>query len=157
MSSEVLIQEEMTEVAGLLIPLHEKQLILPNVTVAEIIPYQAPASANNGADWLLGQIEWRNIDIPVLSYEVLNGGNIPPVTGARIAVINGTGQKGDLPFYAILIQGIPKLTHIQEKDVVEVEAMHSGPYDEMCVSLSNEQAMIPNLEMIENALLKYIG
>lgn len=157
MSSEVLTQDETTEVAGLLIPLHEKQLVLPNVTVAEIIPYRAPTQESDDIDWFLGQLEWRNINIPVLSYEVLSGGNLPPVTGARFAVINGTGQKGDLPFYAILIQGIPKLTRIQKDDVVSVEAMHSGPYDEMAVSLFGEQAMIPNLEMIENELLKYIG
>lgn len=157
MSSEVLTQDEITEVAGLLIPLHEKQLVLPNVTVAEIIPYRAPTQVSDDIDWLLGQLEWRNINIPVLSYEVLSGGSLPPVADARFAVINGTGQKRDLPFYAMLIQGIPKLTRIQEDDVVSVEAMHSGPYDEMAVSLFGEQAMIPNLEMIENELLKYIG
>lgn len=157
MSSEVTTQDEMTKVDGLLIPLHDKQLILPNVTVAEIIPYRAPVKASADGNWLLGQIEWRNINIPVISYEALNGGAVPPVEGVRLAVLNGTSAKRDLPFYAILIQGIPKLTHIHEEDVVEVEAMHSGPYDEMCVSLSNEQAMIPNLNAIERELLKYIG
>lgn len=157
MNSEVIVKPEMTEIASLLIPLYEKQLILPNVTVAEIIPYRETVQISDGVDWLLGQVEWRNIGIPVLSYEVLNGAPPPPLDGARLAVINGIGQKRDLPFYAILIQGIPKLTNLQEKDVVMVEAMNSGPFDEMCVNLSNEQAMIPNLEMIEQELLKYIG
>ena len=40
---------------------------------------------------------------------------------------------------------------------VKVDAMHSGPYDQMAVSVFDEQAMIPDLEMIENELLKYIG
>ena len=35
--------------------------------------------------------------------------------------------------------------------------MHSGPYDQVAVSVYDEQAMIPNLEMIENELLKYVG
>lgn len=157
MSSEIAQQDEMTKVDGLLIPLHDKQLILPNVTVAEIIPYRAPAQADEGNNWLLGKIEWRNIEIPIISYEALNGGGVPPVEGARLAVLNGTSAKRDLPFYAILIQGIPKLTHIHEEDVVAVEAMHSGPFDEMTVSLFGEQAMIPNLEMIEDELLQHVG
>lgn len=157
MSSELVAQDEISEVASLLIPLQDKQLVLPNVTVAEIIPYRAPTPISDHAGWLLGQLEWRNIHIPVLSYELLNGASIPAIEGARLAVINGTGAQRNLPFYAILIQGIPKLTHIKEDDIVIVEAMHSGPYDQMAVSLFGEQAMIPNLDMIENELLRYIG
>lgn len=157
MSSEVVIQDDVSEVDSLLIPLHEKQLVLPNVTVAEIIPYRAPSVISDHAGWLLGQLEWRNINIPVLSYEMLNGGGAPPVDDVRLAVINGTGGNRNLPFYAILIQGIPKLIHIKEDDIVIVEAMYSGPYDQVAVSLFGELVMIPNLEMIENELLRYIG
>ncbi|MFT4763042.1 MAG: chemosensory pili system protein ChpC [Oleispira sp.] len=157
MSAELVTQDGINEVASLLIPLHDKQIILPNVTVAEIIPYRAPTSISEHASWLLGQLEWRNVHIPVLSYEVLSGAGLPPIEGARLAVVNGTGKNRNLPFYAILIQGIPKLTHVKEDDIVTVEAMHSGPYDQMAVSLFDEQAMIPDLEMIENELLRYIG
>jgi chemosensory pili system protein ChpC len=64
MSAEVVTQDGISEVASLLIPLHDKQLILPNVTVAEIIPYRAPTSISDNAGWLLGQLEWRNVHIP---------------------------------------------------------------------------------------------
>jgi chemosensory pili system protein ChpC len=157
MSAELVTKDGISEVASLLIPLTDKQLLLPNVTVAEIIPYRAPTVISDHAGWLLGQLEWRNVYIPVLSYEMLGGASMPSIEGARLAVINGTGSNRNLPFYAILIQGIPKLTHVKEDDIVTVEAMHSGTYDQMAVSLFDEQAMIPNLEMIENELLRYIG
>lgn len=157
MSTERLNQDNVTEVASLLIPLHEKQLILPNVTVAEIIPYRTPTAVSDNNNWLLGQLEWRNVHIPILSYELLSGMSIPSLEGARLAVINGTGNNPNLPFYGILIQGIPKLTHIQEDNIVAVDAMHSGPYDQMAVSVLGEQAMIPDLDMIENELLRFIG
>jgi chemosensory pili system protein ChpC len=157
MSAEIVTQDGVKKVASLLIPLHDKQLVLPNVTVAEIIPYRAPTVIGDNAGWLLGQLEWRNVHIPVISYELMSGAERPSIEGARLAVINGTGTNRNLPFYAILIQGIPRLTHIKEDDIVSVEAMHSGPYDQMAVSLSGEQAMIPDLEMIENELLRYIG
>jgi chemosensory pili system protein ChpC len=157
MSAELVTQNGIIKVASLLIPLNDKQLLLPNVTVAEIIPYRAPTVISENASWLLGQLEWRNINIPVFSYEVLSGSEVPSIKGARLAVVNGTGNNPKLPFYAILIQGIPKLTHVKEDDIVKVEAMHSGPYDQMAVSLFDEQAMIPDLDMIENELLRYIG
>lgn len=157
MSIQSLEQDSVSEVASLLIPLHEKQLILPNVTVAEIIPYRTPTAVSDNNNWLLGQLEWRNVHIPVLSYELLSGVSAPSLEGARLAVINGTGSNTNLPFYGILIQGIPKLTHVQENDIVSVDAMNFGPYDQMAVSVSGEQAMIPNLEQIENELLRFIG
>jgi chemosensory pili system protein ChpC len=157
MRAGLVTQDEISEVSSLLIPLHEKQLILPNVTVAEIIPYRMPKIISNHTSWLLGQIEWRNIHIPVLSYEALSGSEVPSADGARLAVINGTGENRNLPFYAILIQGIPKLTHVKEDDIVSIEAMHSGRYDKMAVSLFDEEAMIPDLEMIENELLRCLG
>ena len=157
MSSEVITQDDVIEVSSLLIPLNDKQLVLPNVTVAEIIPYRAPTAINDPASWVLGQLEWRNVDIPVISYELLSGAATPRTEGARLAVINGTSVNRELSFYAILIQGIPRLTHVKEDDIVVVEAMHSGPYDEVAVSVNGEQAMIPNLEAIENELLKFIG
>jgi chemosensory pili system protein ChpC len=73
MRSGLVTQDGISEVSSLLIPLHEKQLILPNVTVAEIIPYRMPKIISNHTSWLLGQLEWRNIHIPVLSYEALSG------------------------------------------------------------------------------------
>lgn len=157
MSAEIVSQGGISEVASLLIPLNDKQLLLPNVTVAEIIPYRVPTVISDNTGWLLGQLEWRNIHIPVISYELMNGTPAPSVEGARLAVINGTGVAQNIPFYAILIQGIPKLAHVKEDDIVSVEAMHSGSYDQMTVSLEGEQATIPNLEMIENELLRYIG
>ncbi|MFT5718046.1 MAG: chemosensory pili system protein ChpC [Oleiphilaceae bacterium] len=157
MSAELVTQNGIIEVPSLLISLNDRQLLLPNVTVAEIIPYRAPIVIDDNSSWLLGQLEWRNINIPVFSYEALNGSEVPPIEGARLAVVNGTGSNSKLPFYAILIQGIPKLTHVKEDDIVKVDAMHSGPYDKMAVSLFDEQAMIPDLERIEIELLRCIG
>jgi len=158
MTTEIATQDEVSEVASLLIPLHEKQLVLPNVTVAEIIPYRQPKPIGDSTPWLLGQMEWRNTFIPVLSYELLNGGGLPPIDAdARFAVINGCGTSRNLPFYAVLIQGIPRLLHVSEQDVVEVEAMRSAEYDQCAVSLFGEQAMIPDLDRIEHELLRFIG
>lgn len=152
MSSEVITQGENSNVSCLLIPLHDKQLVLPNVTVAEIIPYKEPSKVAGVENWYLGKLEWRNIEIPVISYEILNSGDLPPLDGARLAIVNGTDSR--LPFYAVLIQGIPKLIHVHEDEIVAVESVNTSLYDQMAVTVFGEQAMIPNLGMMEYELLK---
>lgn len=152
MSSEVITSSESGKVSCLLVPLHEKQLVLPNVTVAEIIPYREPTTVVGKDNWYLGQLEWRNTDIPVISYEVLNSEDMPPLENTRLAIINGMDKS--LPFYAILVQGIPKLIHVHEDEIISVEAVNTGLYDQMAVRVFDENAMIPNLGMIEYELVK---
>jgi len=145
------------QVDCLLIPLKDKNLLLPNVSVAEIIPFSHLLTTASSADWILGRIDWRGTPVPVVCYEMLNRQSTPaPNPDARFAVVNGVGNHREMPFYAILIQGIPRLVHLAENDIQEVEAMNAGEYDITAVSLEGGQAMIPDLEHIESTLLGYI-
>jgi len=145
------------KVSCLIVPLNDKQLLIPNVTVAEIITYRQIIKSEYHNDWLLGQLHWRDTLIPVISYELMNGGISTVSPDARIAIINGIGNHRNMPFYAIVIQGIPRLVQISQHDIQEVEAMHSGAYDKVMVSLENQQVVIPNLDDVEQELLKYTG
>jgi len=141
----------------LLIPLKDRNLLLPNVSVAEIIPFTHLLTTASAADWVLGRIDWRGTPVPVVCYEMLNNQTAPaPNPNARFAVINGIGGHANMPFFAILIQGIPRLVHIQERDIQEVEAMNMGAYDQAAVTLDEGQAMIPDLDRVEEILLNYV-
>ena len=145
------------QVDCLLIPLKDKNLLLPNVTVAEIIPFSHLLTTASGVDWILGRIDWRGTPVPVMCYEMLNNQPAPaPNPNARFAVINGIGNNARMPFYAMLIQGIPRLVHIAENDIQEVEAMNMGPYDQSAVTLNGENAMIPDLDQVEKTLLSQL-
>jgi chemosensory pili system protein ChpC len=142
------------QVDCLLIPLKDRNLLLPNVTVAEIIPFSHLLTTASSVDWILGRIDWRGTPVPVICYEMLNSQVAPaPNPNARFAVINGVGAHADMPFYAMLIQGIPRLVHISADDIQEVEAMNQGTYDQQVVSMNGENAMIPDLDAVE-AILK---
>lgn len=144
------------QVDCLLIPLKDKQLLLPNVSVAEIIPFSHLLTTASSVDWILGRIDWRGVTVPVVCYEMLNRQTAPaPNPNARFAVINGVGANKKMPFYALLIQGIPKLVHIHEKDIQDVDAMNMGGYDARAVTLGQDPAMIPDLDKVEEALLQY--
>jgi chemosensory pili system protein ChpC len=96
--------------SSLLLPLSDRSLLLPSVALAELIN-QRPAEPRLGMpDWYLGDIIWRDLRLPLLSFETASSGTppAPPSAGARIAVVNAIGGRPQLKFFALLVQGIPR-------------------------------------------------
>lgn len=145
------------EVDCLLIPLKDKQLLLPNVSVAEIIPFSQLLTTASGVEWILGRIDWRGVAVPVVCYEMLSQQAAPaPNPNARFAVINGIGGHRQLPFYALMIQGIPRLVHVAKSALQQVEALGLTHYDAAAVGLDDAVMFIPDLQKVEQALLGYV-
>ena len=61
MSQAVATPNSITNLTGLLIPLADRTLLLPNVVVAELIPYRTPQVTPGMPDWFLGQVAWRDL------------------------------------------------------------------------------------------------
>ncbi len=59
---------------GLLLPLSDRTLLLPNVAVAELIAYRNPQVAAGVPQWYLGQVAWRDLRLPLLSFEAASSG-----------------------------------------------------------------------------------
>ena len=138
------------EIPGLLIPMHGRPWVVPNIVVAEIIPLRQPDRPGHGPEWLLGWLSWRDEDIPLLSFEKLNeSGQVTIGPEARIAVINTV--TGKLKFYAVIIQGIPRQSRIGKEDLVE-EPVENGPAESMYVQMGGDLAVIPDLDAIARAL-----
>lgn len=95
---------------SLLLPLSDRNLLLPSVALAELIN-QRPVEPRLGTpDWYLGDIIWRDLRLPLLSFETASSGTPPaaPTAGARVAVVNAVGGRPHLKFFALLLQGIPR-------------------------------------------------
>jgi chemosensory pili system protein ChpC len=138
------------DIPGLLIPMQGRPWLLPNIVVAEIIPLRQPERPGHGPEWLLGWINWRDEEIPLLSFEKLNdSGQVSIGQDARIAVINTV--TGKIKFYGIIIQGIPRQSRIGNEDIVE-EPVQSGPAEAMYVQMGGDLAVIPDLDAIERAI-----
>ncbi len=138
------------DIPGLLIPMQGRPWLLPNIVVAEIIPLRQPEKPGHGPEWLLGWINWRDEEIPLLSFEKLNdSGQVSIGQDARIAVINTV--TGKLKFYGIIIQGIPRQSRVGNDDIVE-EPVQSGPAEAMYVQMGGDLAVIPDLDAIERAI-----
>jgi chemosensory pili system protein ChpC len=150
-------QKKIQEVASLLIPLQGQTILLPNVTVAEIIPAASVQAIENSPNWYLGNFQWRELTVPLLSLEALNGDTVSSMNSrARFAVLNTTGLHSDLPFIAIITQGLPRLARVSEDEIRVREDSENRRYDLMHVSWAGEYTLIPDITAIEQTFLEYL-
>jgi chemosensory pili system protein ChpC len=143
---------------SLLVPIANKQLLLPTVSIAEMLPFQKPQMRNTDIQsspvWFLGMVRWRGIMVPMVSYEAINGGDIPAVKGvSQMAILNNTGVNPAIPFLCFPTQGIPRLSRVTESVIKEDQEQEKMAYDEMNVMINGEPATIPNIEKLEHALI----
>ena len=145
-------------VPSLMIPLANRTLLVPTVTVAEMVPYSQAEAVDGGPDWLLGNFFWRDLKVPLLSFEVLNGEALPEIQPkSRVAVFNNTGVSEQLPFIAIATQGIPKLARVSAGDISVNEDESAKPFDRLHVTLNGEGLLIPDITALENVYLEWSG
>jgi len=139
----------------LLMTLQEIKILLPNTAVAEVIDHVSPEPVENAPDWLLGTISWRDVSVPLLSFEMISGlGNQQQNTSGRIAVLNTLNGNPDLPYIALLIQGIPQLRLVQEANIIVTEADRETDLVAASMDFFGESVLIPDLDRLEQRLLE---
>jgi chemosensory pili system protein ChpC len=147
---------EVSEVSSLLIPLAGRQVLVPAVTVAEMIPFRKPEHDPDTPDWYLGDIVWREQRIPLISLEVLCGEAMPSYSNrCRIAVLNNAGVDDSLSFLGLATQGIPRLSRVKADEVHELENVPLKRFDLMHVSHAGEDLVIPDVVALEQAFVDY--
>lgn len=139
------------EIRGLMIPVANGRLLLPNATVAEVITYSAPERAAAAPDWLLGLVGWRGWRVPLVSFPRLAGiGREDNFTQTKIAVLKALGGNPKLPFVALLTQGFPRLVTVTPDSLVPTDESGKravGVHSEVLVR--DDPAIIPDLDAIE--------
>lgn len=152
---ELLGQQNPEEISSLLLHLSDGQLLVPVETLVEIVGLQIPVAVYDSPAWMLGEISWRDQRLPLISYEVMRGGNQPTLkSNCRIAVIANAGDDSKLPFYAMVVQGTPRLVRVEESELVaRTNPCQQGEL--VHVSVSGEDAVIPDLPMLEQACAEW--
>jgi chemosensory pili system protein ChpC len=148
-----------SEVRSVLIPLADRQLLLPNAVVAEVMGYQQPEAVEDKPEWFLGNMVWRGVMIPVISFESMAGGEVmTPGTRGRIAIMNGLNGNQRLSHYGMVVQGIPSLVRVSVENVLpKAEDQTDGSaLIRQAVELDLSPAYIPDLDEIERLLIEQI-
>jgi chemosensory pili system protein ChpC len=145
-------QPAVTQIATLLIPVSGRQLVLPNVNIAEIIPFVAPTTVDDVPNWYLGTFIWRATQVPLVAFEAINDEPFTsPMANRRIAILNNVIGDPTLPFCGIITEGLPRLMRLLPDEDTEFPA---GPAEIARVLVNGERASIPNVAYIQTQILK---
>ena len=146
-----MLEHRSSHLTGLLLPLADRTLILPNVAVAELIDYQPGTFDLDSPPWYLGQVNWRDRQIPLLSFESACGSKTVIGERARIVILNTLGGRANLRFIALLVQGIPRSCKLDSQlSYVDVPLC---ALEQAAVQVVDQVAKIPDLLALEALLL----
>lgn len=149
--TQAVTDQAVTQLTGLLLTLSDRLLLLPNTAVAELVAYRHVQAAENSPDWLLGQISWRDLNLPLLSFESASNAGAVTTERARVVIINAIGGRPKFRFFALLIQGIPRSVRI-EANLLSLKDEALLPLELDAVSIDGETAKIPDLVALEQKL-----
>jgi chemosensory pili system protein ChpC len=145
---------------GQLVPLEGDALLLPNAAVIEVRGIEGLRMRTEPPGWLLGAVDWREHELPVLSLEGLLGRPLPARSRrSRLLVINSVATSVNNGLLALVCQGYPHLTALNRSALQPLALQASDP-DEFVlarVRVANTQAIIPDLEAIEAKVAQALG
>lgn len=152
------VGEQQTDVIHcLMITLTKEMIILPNSAVAEVVGYLEPEVLEGSPDWFLGRITWRERLVPLISIEQASSSNDvidKKLKGTRIAILNTLNGNSELPYIAIVAQGIPRLNVIRQEELQTIETLPANRSSiAEIASLNGQEFIIPDIDDLENRIL----
>ena len=153
MSTAAAVADPANELSCVLIPTPGVQLLLPNVCVAEIVPWRRIKVLAEGPRWCMGHVGWRGKNLPVVHYGGFADEEGQPPSARCLVVMNRARHSSGPAFYALAAQGLPRMLQLMEDDIRNLDDP-LGPADAMQVEVATEAAVIPNLAFIEDCLAK---
>jgi chemosensory pili system protein ChpC len=108
-------------------------------------------------DWFLGMVKWREKEIAVISLEAVCGLSAPsnPVF-SRLMIVNSVRPDSSVQHYAIITAGLPGLIQFGDDTPDEVETYERDGL-QCIVRIGNEQAVIPDLDYLQELLEQQLG
>lgn len=143
------------ELPTFVVPLQKSNILLPDATVAEIIPYEPLQRALDTPDWFLGLLAWRGVQVPVVSFEMLTvkraSFSLVSVSSASLVILRALGGWQSFQYFALVAQALPRLVNIQASELTATSdefaatELLKARFGELLVS-------IPDIDFIESQI-----
>ncbi len=150
--------ENTQEVYSLMIPTINSNILLPNTNVEEIVPFsnvELFSVESTKPKWFLGHLLWRGMNVPLVSIDVIKGLDDPQANKrSRIAIVHTLNSNKELPFLAIVVQGIPRLSHVNVTNIKFLPQDDLSEAEKMQVEVDTVGASIPDLDQLESMVLE---
>lgn len=145
-----------TEFAAML-RLSSTNLLVPDIMVDEVARPDTLDCVSDCPLWFLGYFNWLDKRLPLISYELLNGGDCDGFSaGCEVAIINGSINPDYLPYYGILLKHPTKFVPLKQKSIAPEFGKQAMRAEACWTSVDGEAAVIPKVEWIEEHLQAYV-
>ncbi|MCH7742029.1 MAG: chemotaxis protein CheW [Proteobacteria bacterium] len=145
----------MTTLPTYIIAMQKQGILLPQSTVAEIIPYEPLQRVEGTPDWFLGLLGWRGVQVPVSSFEMLTveraSFSLASVSSASLVVIRGLNNQEDLPYHAMVAQTRPRLVELTAEMLFETGEVPEKT-ETARIRFEDDIISIPDLDYVEAAI-----
>lgn len=144
------------EIRGVILQCAGERVLLPNATVAEVMSRVtlSPAPQDSPA-WLAGQLNWQGFELPVVAFGIFAGLDESLASAThKVVVLKGLSHADTLPYYAMLTESFPQLIAVARDGLLadaSEQDLPSGVH--MRVLLGEHSALMPNLDVLESALV----
>jgi chemosensory pili system protein ChpC len=129
-------------------------MLLPSAAIGEVISGVAAMLDKQPAyPWLLGEVNWRGLTVPLISFEQLLIQRNPRLRGSHIAVMRSQVDTEKMPFFGVPVQAIPASFSLTRETPIQ-EGADEGRLDFVAkyVRVRGVDAVIPDLPGIETHL-----
>jgi len=135
------------------------ELLMPNASVAEIVPIRNIINVANKPAWMLGYLDWRGYSVPLVAFETMGGVRMPSLASGNVkaAVLFSISDDRDFPYLAILMQDAPSVVNVKEQDLVsnKEEITHPAIADKVMLPEGNYSVI--DLEKLEAIIKQVMG
>jgi len=150
-------EQALQEIRGVLFPLSEGQLLLPNLTMLEVIGFREAEGVKGAPEWLLGMVRWNQRRIPLVIFDYFISHQIPePGYHARIAICYNPKADSRIPLIAILCHSVPRLARLNRETLKDVD---DSAFTQMVlkkVRYQDADAWIPDLPGLADMMDIYL-
>lgn len=132
--------------------LTDLDLLVPYALIAEITDVALPDGSIQLGRSEATMVDWRGQRVPLVSLEAMNGEPVPTIGHrVRCAVLYGTDPERALPYYALLLSGVPR-----SEQIVASQMESAGPQDnplwKAVVRTGGQLTAIPDIRVFEERI-----
>jgi len=140
------------EIKCVILKVNGDELLMPNASVAEIVPIKNIINVANKPGWMLGYLDWRGHSVPLVSFEAMGNVRMPSLANGSVkaAILFSIGEDKDFPFLSILMQDSPAVVNVKEEDIISNKEEITHPAIEDKVMMADGTYSIVNIEKLES-------
>jgi chemosensory pili system protein ChpC len=102
-----------------ILTLRSENVMVPNAAIAEIISARDAAHVDNTPDWYVGKMPWRDVDVPLVSFEAAAGSEAKGINlNTQVAVLYAVSQGAKYPYLGLVISGVPHVSTFSKDQII---------------------------------------